>query len=1084
MTRKEYHDASDMADPMQAQPTFDAEALLKRLPLTAALEVLPESVGIYDQAGRLIYINTAARKLLGSHATADFMVRPFTQRVEESAPRDATGTPLPPEEWHVTRLLRGETISSERPLVMSFTNTDGSERAISITGAPITGADGAVWGAMVTARDVSDHIQREREQAELLEREREARAISKRTTDELERLQNALDTALMRLSLDDLLKELLDRASSALSTDTATLLLADARGEYLTVRASHGLAPNVAMNVRVPIGQGFAGDIAVTRRPQTLFDTKHANVVSLYMSEQLSSVLGAPLLVGDRLLGVLHVGSASPRRFTPSDVWLLQQIAERAALAIDRAQLYEALQRSHQQASEQARKLDAIIESLSEGIILYGPDHSTLHANSAYRRLFGLAPDSDRLQGDFFERGHAVAPRDLAGDPLPEDQWPASRVLRGETLTGEQSQDIWLRSYDGRDALYNATGGPVYDDAGAFIGAVMALRDITAQRRLERDAMAHAAELEAIIETMVDGLFVHDMDGAIIRVNSSGRQHLGLDVDVSPKQEETPGAGVITTTDLERKLTFYDSQGRVETSSARWPVARVLRGESLTGAQAVELIVRLPDGRERLLNISGAPMRNAEGRLLGAVMLTRDVTGLHALERRTQESLEALLEMAESVVSVTALSGEGVSVKHVGKRLIELARRVLGCQRMAIIITDRDTGVMRPLAVAGLKPNQERQWWAEQAAIEQRGERLEDGPDPQLVQRLKSGEPVMIDMQKPPYRDQPNRYGIQTMLVSPMLIAEQFVGFLSLDYGGDAHEFTTAELNLASAVSKLAALVIERDHMLRAQAATEARALALAEANHRMDEFLGIAAHELRTPITVIKANLQMLLRRAAVVAARAKAGERVVISPDHAYRDADLLSRTEKSLTRLTRLVDDLLDVSRVRAGKLEMRIERADLAAITRDVVDDQRLATPDRVIELNMPDNEPAPVMADPERVGQVITNYLTNALKYSSASTRVRVQMWREGTMVYVSVTDKGPGIPPDKLEQVWELFHRIPGIEVLSGSGIGLGLGLHLCKTIIERQGGRVGVTSRVGDGSSFWFGLPLLTDEKAEEQDD
>lgn len=88
------------------------------------------------------------------------------------------------------------------------------------------------------------------------------------------------------------------------------------------------------------------------------------------------------------------------------------------------------------------------------------------------------------------------------------------------------------------------------------------------------------------------------------------------------------------------------------------------------------------------------------------------------------------------------------------------------------------------------------------------------------------------------------------------------------------------------------------------------------------------------------------------------------------------------------------------------------------------------------------------------------------------------------MVYVSVTDKGPGIPPDKLEQVWELFHRIPGIEVLSGSGIGLGLGLHLCKTIIERQGGQVGVTSRVGDGSSFWFGLPLLTDEKAEEQDD
>ncbi|MGH2502836.1 MAG: sensor histidine kinase [Ktedonobacterales bacterium] len=240
-----------------------------------------------------------------------------------------------------------------------------------------------------------------------------------------------------------------------------------------------------------------------------------------------------------------------------------------------------------------------------------------------------------------------------------------------------------------------------------------------------------------------------------------------------------------------------------------------------------------------------------------------------------------------------------------------------------------------------------------------------------------------------------------------------------------------------------------------------------------MNEFLGIAAHELRTPITVIKANLQMLVRRAVIVNERASATERITVEPLWLTRHAELLARTEKSLTRLTRLVDDLLDVSRVRAGKLEMRIEPAELAEIAGDAVDEQRMAAPDREITLDLPVGQPTTICGDAERVEQVITNYLTNALKYSVATRPVRVQLWRDGAMLYVGVTDEGPGIPPEHQEQVWGLFQRAPGIEVVSGSGIGLGLGLHLCKTLIERQGGHVGVASAPGQGSTFWLSLPL-----------
>jgi signal transduction histidine kinase len=411
---------------------------------------------------------------------------------------------------------------------------------------------------------------------------------------------------------------------------------------------------------------------------------------------------------------------------------------------------------------------------------------------------------------------------------------------------------------------------------------------------------------------------------------------------------------------------------------------------------------------------------------------------------------------------------------RIGLRLIELARSLLGCQRISISVRDPETGVMHALAVSGFTPAEERRWWAEQRAAEEQGLRLEDTPEQELAQSLLAGESVSIDLRDPRYRDAPNPYGIQTMLIAPMVIGETLYGVISLDYAGEAHEFTTEELKLASAVSKLAALVIERDRMLREQAAAEARTLALTQANERMNEFLGIAAHELRTPITVIKANLQLLLRRAAVASSQTQQSARGTLDERLARHGDALLVRTERSLARLTRLVDDLLDVSRMRTGRLEMQIEPINLAEVARDAAEEQRMAAPERTIALEEPEDAPLLALADPARVDQVVTNYVTNALKYSSATSAVHVRVWREGANGFVSVSDGGVGISEKELSHVWELFHRIPGIEVVSGSGIGLGLGLHLCKTIIERQGGEVGVTSQVGVGSTFWFSLPLL----------
>src|SRR5262249_46448171 len=132
------------------------------------------------------------------------------------------------------------------------------------------------------------------------------------------------------------------------------------------------------------------------------------------------------------------------------------------------------------------------------------------------------------------------------------------------------------------------------------------------------------------------------------------------------------------------------------------------------------------------------------------------------------------------------------------------------------------------------------------------------------LSRLRGGEVLLIDRAESstPGRAWPEKEGISTLLVAPMRIGENLVGILSLDFGGEEHNYSGDELVLAEAIAKLAALVVERARLLRERAEAQAHALALAEANRRMDEFMSVVSHELRTPITSIKANIQLAQRR------------------------------------------------------------------------------------------------------------------------------------------------------------------------------------------------------------------------------
>ncbi|MFI5274533.1 MAG: ATP-binding protein, partial [Ktedonobacterales bacterium] len=384
------------------------------------------------------------------------------------------------------------------------------------------------------------------------------------------------------------------------------------------------------------------------------------------------------------------------------------------------------------------------------------------------------------------------------------------------------------------------------------------------------------------------------------------------------------------------------------------------------------------------------------------------------------------------------------------------------------------TGRQHPIAVAGIAPELLPQWWAETEAAPP----LSESPLPEMTARLLSGEVVVLDLSQPPFTqppfsEMPNPYGVKTALIAPMQVRDQLVGMLSLDHSGAPHHYTADEITLTQAVAKLSALVIERDRLLRERTAATSQALTLAEANRRMDDFLSMASHELRTPLTTLKANTQLSTRRLRLLS------EGTDDTAQRLVPIQDLLVRADRQVDLLNRLVGDLLDMSRIQSQQLELRPEPADLAEIVHAAVREQRMAWPARTIAFSAP---PAPVevLADADRIGQVVSNYLTNALKYSTEDRPVGVHLLLEGAIARVSVVDRGPGLPLAEQQRIWERFHRTPGIEVLSGSGVGLGLGLHIGKTLIEGHGGQVGVSSVVGSGSTFWFTLPLARPDQPE----
>ena len=235
--------------------------------------------------------------------------------------------------------------------------------------------------------------------------------------------------------------------------------------------------------------------------------------------------------------------------------------------------------------------------------------------------------------------------------------------------------------------------------------------------------------------------------------------------------------------------------------------------------------------------------------------------------------------------------------------------------------------------------------------------------------------------------------------------------------------------------------------------------LELDRATDLEEHFLSMASHELKTPMTTIRGEAQLMLRR--LERQKELSSELAIIRA--------ALEKIDGQTRRLNALVDDILELNTIRSGKIELRLQPCNLLDICRDAIEVHRLLS-GRTIELEMPDGS-VTLIADCDRLSQVVVNLVDNAVKYSPEGSLVRVAVGQYDEIALIQVHDEGIGIPEDQQPLIFEPFYRTPDVQ--SSSKSGLGLGLAICKDIVERHGGHIGCNSQVGKGSVFFVGLPL-----------
>ena len=534
------------------------------------------------------------------------------------------------------------------------------------------------------------------------------------------------------------------------------------------------------------------------------------------------------------------------------------------------------------------------------------------------------------------------------------------------------------------------------------------------RERGRQETVNKQAMLAAIIESSEDAIISKTLDGVITSWNVAAERMFGY------SEEEVLG----------RHISLLIPPGKLgEEDMIIGRIRNGLRVEHFQTERVTKTGTLIP------ISLTISPIKDVDGRVIGASKIARDITD----QIRAQQELQTHARIQDLLLSAGTALSQNLELESVLQKVTDITTQLSGAEFGAFFynMIDANGEAYLLYTLSGVSKDN-----------------FKDFPMPRntaVFQTTFSGESILRsdDITKdsrygknPPYNGMPEGHlPVVSYLAVPVNSPSNGVTLGGLFFGHSRPGMFTAEHEkLVAGIATQAGFAIENAKLYE-----EIRRL-----NTRKDEFIGVAGHELRTPITTVKGYLQLLEQQL----------------PEGTGKD--FAEKAIRQVSKLNRLVTDLLDVTKIQAGKLEYTMMPCFLFPLVRESVDTIRQMHTRHQIVTELPD-EDVIITADGTKIEQVLINFLTNAIKYSPDASEISLSVNKTENHVVVSVRDWGIGIPKEHLAHIFNRYYRAHSDRIIGG----LGIGLYIAKEIIDRHGGTIGVDSQEGLGSVFYFSLPL-----------
>lgn len=647
---------------------------------------------------------------------------------------------------------------------------------------------------------------------------------------------------------------------------------------------------------------------------------------------------------------------------------------------------------------------NAIIQSLPMAIYTCDREGYIRSYNKAAVKLWGKEPKIGKDK--WYEQWRIFTP---SGQPLRVEASPMARVLK-ETKTIE-GEEIIVQRADGTSRIVLPFPTPLFDHFGVCTGAVNTLIDITEQKQSEKNNALFAA----IIESSHDAIVSKNLNSIIQTWNKEAENMFGW------KAEEAIGKHITLIIPKER----WNEEDVI--------VNKIRNGEKIDHFETIRV---RKDGTLLHLSLTISPVRDSHGKIIGASKIARDITRQKQLEEKMLQTTKHL----QIINSVAKATSENLDTREILQKVTDATTLLVGAEFGAFFynVVNSKGETYRLYTLSG----------APREAFEKFGMPR----NTQIFKTTFNGEGILRsdDITKDkryghnyPHNGMPKGHlPVVSYLAVPVFSKSgNVIG--GLFYGhSQAARFTEEHEALIAGVAAQAGLALDNAKLFE-----EVEAL-----NAKKDEFIGLASHELKTPVTSVLGYLQILDRN---------------LADDD--RNKNLLNKAVQQVNKLTTLISDLLDISKIHTGKLPFSFTSFDLIALIEDIRDMMQQSNTTHKIHFNT-DIKELFVFADRQRIEQVIVNLISNAIKYSPAADLIVLKCTTHDNKAAVSVQDFGVGINADEQQKIFERFYRV---KTSTSHISGLGIGLYISNEIINRHKGKFFVNSEVGAGSTFTFEIPI-----------